>query len=227
LQPEKFQFETAFDLASYLSERDDEWNFARCVIEKKLAADEQFRRIKKRCAPLRDFPVFCAYRKKKYKAINSSLQRAAKGEQLTIKEQQPIDRLRREIAQSPILLSAQQVVFYGLGHDGSMMGTTCYSVPHFLSTTLCMTVAISHALRKSGVPPKWEVGLTPVVMAITLDAQRPAIFACGRRPAEYELLFDCGAQLSIERVSNWPNGKFEFVEATLHSSISRSLSNDT
>jgi hypothetical protein len=173
--------------------------------------------MKKNAAPLGALPSFRAYRKKKHREINNSLQRAADGETLTIKEQQTIERLRREIAQSPIVPSVRQMVFYGMGHDGSMADTARYSMPHFLSTTLCIPIAIWHARRKAGVLPDWSLARTAVVMAITLSARFPAIFAHRGRPEEFELLFDCGAQLSIDKVSNWPDGTFEFVEATLHS----------
>jgi hypothetical protein len=217
LQSETLTFASAADLAAFLSQDWDESSLVQSGIEKKFSNDPSYRKMCRLRTRLKDLPTFQSYRRgTNSRKCNNALLRAAEGALLNAKEQQMIENLRTEIAASPITMGAGQTIFYGLGRDLPMGKTTQLEIPYFLSTTLSLVVAATHAFRKSAAlhDPTIRQQL-PVVMGIALNAPHKAIFAPWGKPHEYELLFDCGAKLVIDNVFRWPGGEFEYVEAHL------------
>lgn len=214
VEPETFTFKP-LELAEYLSLDLDKRGFAQHHIEKMLAADTQYIAHKRSRKRLAEIPNFRAYRKVNRYANDAVLQIIEHG----VSEQKfklMISGLIGEIEDSPIQISQGQLLFYGAGCTEAPAKGAAIAVPYFLSTTLSMTVAINHALRKSAGPlPELKIVRNPTVFGIRLQRSFPAIFAPSGKPEEHELLFGCGAQLNIQEVHQWSGGKFLYVEADL------------
>ncbi len=183
-------------------------------IEARLHADPVYQKWKSASPPLRTMPFYHLYRQSaESKKFHAAAEAAASGT-ISDKDRERLIGLTKEITHSPVVLKPGQKLFHGRYLDFSKtVFPSSYSIPSFLSCTLCPEVAIWHALSKAG---QYSTMQNAAVFIITLAAACPALFgAKGKLDHEQELLLPPAQTLNLTASTIIPTGNFNIVHATL------------
>jgi hypothetical protein len=180
--PEIFTFGSATDLANHLATSPvDDYGRLQSAINQRLAADADVVALRKNRALLRDLPHFRKYRGRKFDHYHAAARAEASG-RATVDQNKQVAGLDAEIAASPIVLQAGQMLFHGRV-DTDLVTKQHY--PTYVSTTLNAVVACNSAFRRAGVD---QVNGRALVFVLTLRVPLPALWGQVGRSVEWELL---------------------------------------
>lgn len=213
-KPETISFYTALETAEYLSKNYDFVSALQNVIPTKFHECPNYKALEKSRSRLNTIPSFRFYRKKN-RTFNDQVQMLQQRQTSIPVFNQHILNLSTEINSSRTTVAKGQKVFYGLSEGQFNAWKKIGFLPHFLSTSLSLTVAAEHSIRKTPMDSSGNTMCSNVVLILSLHDDQKAIFAPKGQPCEYELLFDRNATIKINAEIKPPNGLFTIVTADL------------
>lgn len=213
--PKTVEFISAEQATTRLSEDSSLVGMLQIVIAEKFSACNNYKAMKNERTRLKAAPCFNYYQKKN-RTVNDAALDLTQGKRVSDFQRRKVEGLDQEIEKSLTNVKRGQKCFHGLSNSQFLDIAKEGVLTHFFSTSLSVTVAMNHALRRSGRGVDTPAESRPTVLIVTIQNDFRAIFAEGYRESpEYEILFSRNAKIVVRSVKYPKNGAFQIAEVDL------------
>lgn len=195
------------DLLRYLSNNDQQDVAIQSQVQMRLGDDATAQLWHGQRNVIGSLPHFGRYRKSGDCDLFHAAAKAVAIGTATSEQSLMVQGLDQEITESAVILPAGQILFHGRGDQGL---TASSSYPSFISTSLDPVVCVYHANKRKNQ----LVGISqPIIYALTLRDDLPAIWGNGGALNEWELLLESKLKCELATIS--PGRRFDVIEATI------------